>query len=48
MEKAAEMNIHFIVLDRPNPLSGNLISGPILDMKYSSFIGMYPIPLYMV
>ena len=44
MEKAAEMNIDFIVLDRPNPLSGNLISGPILDMNYSSFIGMYPIP----
>jgi len=44
MEKAGEMNIDFIVLDRPNPLSGNIVSGPILDMKYSSFIGMYPIP----
>ena len=44
MEAAKENGIPFIVLDRPNPLGGNLIEGPVLDPKYKSFIGMYPIP----
>jgi uncharacterized protein YbbC (DUF1343 family) len=34
-----------IVLDRPNPIGGELIQGPILDSAFSSFIGMLPIPL---
>jgi uncharacterized protein YbbC (DUF1343 family) len=45
MEAAKENNIDFIVLDRPNPLNGIDIEGPILDPAFSSFIGMYPIPL---
>ena len=44
MQAAAEYNIPFIVLDRPNPLGGELVEGPILDPQFSSFIGMYPIP----
>ena len=44
MDAAAENNIPFIVLDRPNPL-GRKISGPILDMDYTSFVGMFPIPI---
>jgi uncharacterized protein YbbC (DUF1343 family) len=44
MEAAKEKNIPFIVLDRPNPLGGELIEGPILDVKFKSFIGLYPIP----
>ena len=44
MDAAAENNIPFIVLDRPNPL-GRKISGPILDMDYASFVGMFPIPI---
>jgi len=43
MEAAAEQNIPVMVLDRPNPIS-NKTGGPILDMEYKSFIGMYPIP----
>jgi uncharacterized protein YbbC (DUF1343 family) len=44
MEAAAENNVDFVVLDRPNPLTGNRIEGNILDVKYKSFVGMFPIP----
>ncbi len=44
MEAAKEKSIPFLVLDRPNPLGGNLIEGPVLEEKFKSFIGMYPIP----
>lgn len=43
MQAAAKNNIAFIVLDRPNPLGGKLIDGPVLDMKFSSFIGAGPV-----
>jgi uncharacterized protein YbbC (DUF1343 family) len=44
MEAAAENNVAFVVLDRPNPLNGNRIEGRPLDMKYKSFVGAFPIP----
>ena len=44
MEKAAQNNVDFIVLDRPNPL-GRKIEGAILDLNYKSFVGMNPIPV---
>ncbi|HAP36402.1 MAG TPA: DUF1343 domain-containing protein [Bacteroidetes bacterium] len=44
MEAAAENNVEFIVLDRPNPLNGNRVEGNILDLKFKSFVGQYPIP----
>jgi uncharacterized protein YbbC (DUF1343 family) len=44
MEAAAANNIEFIVLDRPDPLTGNKIEGNILEKKYKSFVGMFPIP----
>jgi uncharacterized protein YbbC (DUF1343 family) len=44
MEAAAENNIEFVVLDRPDPLTGNKIEGNILEKKYKSFVGMFPIP----
>ncbi|WP_066387940.1 exo-beta-N-acetylmuramidase NamZ family protein [Neobacillus mesonae] len=45
MEAAKENNIPFIVLDRPNPISGTKVEGPVLEDKYSSFVGEYPIPV---
>ncbi|WP_163528042.1 exo-beta-N-acetylmuramidase NamZ domain-containing protein [Halobacillus ihumii] len=45
MEAAQENDIPFIVLDRPNPLSGEVVAGPVLNPEYKSFIGNYPIPL---
>ncbi len=44
MEAAAENKIEFIVLDRPNPLSGERIEGNILDTSLHSFVGVVPIP----
>ena len=43
MEKAAKNNIPFIVLDRPNPL-GRKVEGSVLDLDYSSFVGIAPVP----
>ncbi|WP_284139213.1 DUF1343 domain-containing protein [Virgibacillus sp. LDC-1] len=45
MEAAQENNIPFVVLDRPNPLGGQKVEGPVLDPAYKSFVGNYPIPL---
>ncbi|MBT5995885.1 MAG: DUF1343 domain-containing protein [Candidatus Marinimicrobia bacterium] len=45
MEAAAESGIHVIVLDRPNPITGKHMEGPILDLSYQSFVGYYPIPI---
>lgn len=44
MEAAAEHNVEFMVLDRPNP-HGYMVDGPILDKKYYSGIGQFPIPI---
>lgn len=44
MEAAAENNIPFVVLDRPNPLTGIRVEGTMLDLRFKSFVGMYPIP----
>ncbi len=44
MEAAAENNIEFVVLDRPNPLNGNRVEGNVLDLKLRSFVGQYPVP----
>ncbi|MBS1756640.1 MAG: DUF1343 domain-containing protein [Bacteroidetes bacterium] len=44
MEACSENNKELIILDRPNP-NGYLIDGPVLDMKYKSGIGMFPIPM---
>lgn len=44
MEACAENEVTFMVLDRPNP-NGFYVDGPILDMKFKSFIGMHPVPI---
>ncbi len=45
MEAAAEHNIPFIVLDRPNPINGYSIEGPIRVDSLKSFVGWAPIPI---
>jgi uncharacterized protein YbbC (DUF1343 family) len=45
MEACEAAGIPVLVLDRPNPIGGELVQGPILDMALTSFIGMTPIPL---
>jgi len=44
MEAAAEQDIEVVVLDRPNPLTGNRVEGNILDPKFRSFIGLFEVP----
>lgn len=44
MEACQENNKELLILDRPNP-NAYLIDGPILDMKYKSGIGMFPLPM---
>jgi uncharacterized protein YbbC (DUF1343 family) len=44
MEAAKKKGIPFVVLDRPNPIGGEIVEGALLDPKFKSFVGMYPIP----
>ncbi|MBI3508906.1 MAG: DUF1343 domain-containing protein [Chlamydiia bacterium] len=44
MEEAAKHNIEIIVLDRPNPINGLIVDGPMLDEKWRSFIGYINVP----
>ena len=44
MQAAAEKGIPFVVLDRPNPVGGDIIEGGILDTAFRSFVGFYPMP----
>jgi len=44
MQAAAKKQIPFVVLDRPNPIGGEIVEGALLDPRFTSFVGMYPIP----
>jgi uncharacterized protein YbbC (DUF1343 family) len=43
MQAAAEQGIPIVVLDRPNPVTGTIIEGNILEPPYQSFVGIYPV-----
>jgi uncharacterized protein YbbC (DUF1343 family) len=45
MEEAAKAGIPFVVLDRPNPVDGLHVEGPMLDEDKRSFIGYMPLPI---
>lgn len=45
MQEAAARGIPVVVLDRPNPLGGEMVDGPVLDPRWRSFIGLYPLPV---
>lgn len=45
MEEAAKANIPFYVLDRPNPIGGLRVEGPMLDPDKASFVGYMPLPV---
>ena len=44
MEKCQGKDLKILVLDRPNPVGGEMIEGTILKPDYKSFVGRYPIP----
>ena len=45
MQAAAEHALPFIVCDRPNPLGGEIIEGPVLERGFESFVGPGPLPI---
>jgi uncharacterized protein YbbC (DUF1343 family) len=45
LEEAAKTKLPFYVLDRPNPITGTHVEGPILDPDKLSFTGSFPLPL---
>jgi uncharacterized protein YbbC (DUF1343 family) len=45
MEEAAKHKIAFYVLDRPNPLGGEIVEGPMLDPDKTAFTAYYPLPV---
>src|SRR5687767_15608857 len=44
MMAAKRKGIPFVVLDRPNPIGGEIVEGAPLDPRFKSFVGMYSIP----
>ncbi len=44
MEAISGRNIEILVLDRPNPLNGQTVEGPLPDPAYRSFVGILPVP----
>jgi len=44
MEACAEAGVGFVVLDRPNPLGGERVEGPLVDDRFRSFVGQWNIP----
>ncbi len=45
MEEAGRRGIPFVVLDRPNPIGGEAAQGNVLDPAFSTFVGLYPVPM---
>lgn len=45
MEAAAKAGVPFVVLDRPNPITGTVIEGPILDKSVKHITAYFPIPV---
>lgn len=45
MDVLADLQIPFLILDRPNP-NGHIVDGPVLEKDYSSFVGLHQIPVF--
>ncbi len=45
LEKCCQLGIRVVVLDRPNPINGMSIEGPVLKTGFESFVGLYNIPI---
>ena len=45
LQEAGKAKIPFFVLDRPNPITGTHVEGPMLDKDLESFVGCYEIPV---
>ena len=45
MEAARDADIPVVVLDRPNPIGGLAVEGPVLEPAWASFVGRFPMPV---
>ena len=45
LRAAARASVRVVVCDRPNPVGGETVEGPVLDPAFASFVGQLPIPL---
>ena len=45
MEEAVKRGIPFYVLDRPNPIGGEIVEGPMLDSGKTNFVAYFPLPV---
>ncbi|MBU0506807.1 DUF1343 domain-containing protein, partial [bacterium] len=45
MKVCGKLKKRVIILDRPNPLNGITVEGDVLDPNFSSFVGLYPLPV---
>ncbi len=45
MEEAAKAGKRFVVLDRPNPIAGDIVEGPLVDARHKSFVAFYDVPV---
>jgi len=45
LEECAQQKLPVWILDRPNPLGGDVVEGPVVDPAYTSFVGRAPIPM---
>lgn len=45
LRAAARCGLPVVVCDRPNPIGGEAVEGPVLDPAFASFVGQFPIPL---
>ncbi len=45
LEEAAKAHLAFYVLDRPNPIDGRHVEGPVLEDELASFVGCYDMPV---
>lgn len=45
MEAAGEHDVPFVVLDRPNPIRGDVVQGNVLEPEFSTFVGMFAVPM---
>jgi len=45
MRAAGAAGLPFIVLDRPNPIRGDVIQGNVLEPDFATFVGLFPVPM---
>jgi uncharacterized protein YbbC (DUF1343 family)/CubicO group peptidase (beta-lactamase class C family) len=45
IEAAAQTGTEIVILDRPNPITGSVVSGPIVDTDKRNFVAYYPLPV---